>query len=404
MNFLKHINNLSFIGFFFSFAGLFILTYHIRQQLVSCLSSRTFLWGINYLTYLGLFLLVLCGTISLKKDLPFLWVPVFALLLALYTGIRTSMGFGFYVMYSSCCILSIYFIFIKLPDKLRRQLLHWFLILFNIVILLMFIWGLIDQIFNKPIAKWLATFMTYNGNYLNFAYATDTEGIRFYSFFGHPLVNSTLFNAFFAINSLYNKHHKPLLPSFFCCIICLLSTTFCGSKTGFFIALAIALIVFYRNIKSLISLGIIFIGIMLSGLMNNLITRLLTQSLTTGRITVLSALIKDPNYSFHFLYGYGNFMAPEYEPQAFEFPYVTFSFQYGILFALLILSTSFLYVTLKLCKKNSLHIWLIWLLLFGQVNTYTCLAQDLDNSLIFYFLTMIILNIYYDNLSPNTNT
>jgi len=397
MKFIKHNNKILAFGFFLSFIGLFFLTYNIRQQIISHFSNRTFLWGINYFAYLGLFLMVLCGSIQLKKDFPFLILPIPALLLALYSNIICSDSLGFYIMYSSCCILSLYFIFIKLPVEKRGYLLRMFLILFNVIILLMLIWGFIDQIFDKPIAKFIATFMTYNHNYSDFAYATDTEGIRFYSFWGHPLVNSTLFNSFFAINLLYNEHHKPLLPSFLCCIVSFLATTFCGSKTGLFIALTIALIAFYRNIRVMILLSITFIGIIFSGLMNNLITRLLTQSLTTGRITVLSALLKDSNYPFHFLYGYGNFMASEYFPQAFEFPLVTFSFQYGILFALLILGTSFLYVTFRLCKKGCLHIWFLWLLLFGQVNTYTCLAQDLDNSLIFYFITMIILNIYYDS-------
>lgn len=398
MNFIKNKNKIITSGFLLSFTGLFFLTYNIRQQVISSFSNRTFLWGINYLAYFGFFLMFLCGAMQIKKNFPFLILPVPAFFLALYTSIHTPTGLGFCILYSSCCIFSLYFIFITLPDKTRGQLLRLFLILFNAIILVMFVWGLIDQLFNKPIAKFLTSFMTYNGNYIYFAYATDTEGIRFYSFFGHPLVNSTLFNSFFAINSLYNEHHKPLLPSFLCCIIALVAVTFCGSKTGLFVALATTLIIFYHNIKLMISLGVIFICIIISGLMNNLLTRLLTQSLTTGRVTVLSALLKDPGYSFHFLYGYGNYMAPEYSPQAFEFPLVTFSFQYGILFALLILGTSFLYVSFKLLRKNSFHIWLLWMLLFGQVNTYTCLAQDLDNSLIFYFITMIILNIYYDNV------
>lgn len=405
MNFIKK-NSTKIItfGFLLSFTGLFFLPYNIRQQLVSSFSSRTFLWGINYLAYLGFLLMFLCGSIQVKKAFPFLILPVPALLFALYTSLHTPTGFGFFVLYSSCCIFSIYFIFVRFPEEFRSRLLQIFIILFNIIILLLFIWGFIDQISGKPIAKWIASFMTYDQRYSAFAYATDSEGVRFYSFFGHPLVNSTLFNAFFIINSLYNKHHKAILPTFLCCIISLISVAFCGSKTGLFVALAIAFITFFHNIKLMISFAVIFIGIILSGLMDNLITRLLTQSLTTGRVTVLSALLKDPNYPFHFLYGYGNYMAPEYTPQAFEFPFVTFSFQYGILFALLILGTSFLYVTFKLCKKGSFHAWLLWLLLFGQVNTYTCLAQDLDNSLIFYFFTMIILNICCDTPSLGTGT
>lgn len=404
MNFFKHNCKLLYIGFFTAFIGLFILTYSIRQQLIVNFSNRAFLWGINYLAYLGLFLLLLSGTIQLKKDWIFLIVSFAELLLALYTTLQNQDGIGYYIVYSSCCILSVYFIFIKLPDKFRGNMLRWFLFFFNIIILILFFWGTIDHIFGKPIAKWVATFMTYDKRYLDFAYSTYSEGIRFFSFFCHPLVNSTLINSSFAINSIYNKQHKPLIPSFLCCIVAFVSVAFCGTKTGLIVALAIALITFYHKIKLLLSLGVIFIVIILSGLMNNLITRLSNLPLTSGRLTALSALLKDPNYSFHFLYGYGKYMAPEYEPHAFEFPLVTFSFQYGILFALLILGTSFLYVTIKLCKKGSIHIWLLWLLLFAQVNTYTCLAQDLDNSLIFYFLTMVILNIHYDNPVRNNNS
>ena len=394
----KTISTLQLFGFFTCFFSLFIFNYNIRQQVISNYSQRTFLWGINFLAYLGFF--SICITMKkkyTKSDILLCIFPLISLIFPLQISLIGLRSLGYFVMYSSCCIFSLYFIMLEFSPEIRSKILRYFTICFNILIVLLLIWACIDHLFDQPILKWLSKYMTYNKNFSLFAYPVDTETNRFFSFFGHPLRNATLFNSFFVINVLYNEYHKPIIPSWLCCILSYLALACCGSKTGLFVAVAITIITFYKNLKLLIPIIIALIVIAFSGLMDNLLTRLLSQSLTTGRISALKSLLADSEHPIRFFHGYGSVGIADCPFAAFEFPFVMFSFEYGIAFALLILGTIFAYVAIHLLKQKNIRAFLLWLLLFGEVNTYPDIAFDLDHSLIFCFLTMIIINICYDN-------
>jgi len=396
----RHKNALQLVGFFICFFSLFIFCYNIRQQLVSTFSQRTFLWGINYLAYIGFFLIFIATKRNYdKSDIIFRSFPLISLIFPLpmyLSGFRT---FGFYIMYCLCCVFSLYFIMLEFSPEIRPIILRYFIISFNILILILVAWACIDNIFGQPILKWLSNYMTYNGNFEYFAYPTDTENDRFFSFFGHPLRNATLFNAYYIINILYNEHHKPIMPSWLCCILTFLALACCGSKTGLFVVVAITIVSFYKSKKLLIPIGILFIAIACSGLMNNLIIRLISTPLTTGRFSALKMLFEDTEHPLRFLSGYHSVDFATCPFAAFEFPAIMFSFEHGILFSILILGTILSYVFYKLYKIKHIKAFILWLLLYGEVNTYPDMAQDLDGSLIFCFLTMIILNICYDNTS-----
>ena len=113
-------------------------------------------------------------------------------------------------------------------------------------------------------------------------------------------------------------------------------------------------------------------------------------------------LLSDPNYPFMPFQGYGqNSNATPYGVTAVELVPVNFAFSYGILFACLILGTTFIYVTMKLCRKGSVRTWILWCLLFAEANSYADMTITWDTSLMVYVLTMIILNLAIEN--PNSN-
>lgn len=391
-------NSLQIIGFFICFFSLFIFTYSIRRQIVSFFSQRTFLWGINYCAYIGFFLIFIAAKKKFtKENIIFYILPVISLFFPMQLAFNGFKSLGFYIMYSFCCAFSLYFIMLEFSPEIRPIILRYFIICFSFIMTILLIWALIDHTFGQPILKWLTNYMTSDSLFVTFAYPTSTESNRFYSFFGQPIRNATLFNSFYVINILYNEKHKPVIPSWLCCIMVFLAIACCGSKTGLFVCIAITVISFYRNIKLLFLVIIVFIAIAFSGTMDNLILRLTSQPLSTGRWYSLKILFADSNHPFHLFHGYGSVDISNAPFAAFEFPFTMFSFEFGVLFAILILGTLLIYVSYHLLKQHHMKALFLWLLLFGEVNTYPSIAQDEDHSLIFCFLTMIILNICYDN-------
>lgn len=383
--------------------SIFILTYNIRWQLLFPIGQRTYLWSINYLAYFSLVLFICTKCISFTRtNIVFFCIPIFSIVFPFFTLYSQGVSLGFFVMLCFCCIFSIYFIFIEFPSENRSSMLKKCLMLLNILACIMLIWGVIDRMCDQIILRQIAKFMTHIEYYTLFAYPTYADHRRFYSFLGQPLTNTLFFNFIYVINLVYNEKHKPIVPSWLCCILMIPALAACGSKAGLIIYIVITLIMFFHNVKVLLLFGISAIIVIASGLMNNLIDRLLHQPLTTGRYTSLMQLLSDPNYPFMLFQGYGqNSNATPYGLAAVELVPVNFAFSYGILFACLILGTTFIYVTMKLCRKGSVRTWILWCLLFAEANSYADMTITWDTSLMVYVLTMIILNLAIEN--PNSN-
>ena len=379
--------------------GLFAVPYLLRQQIITPFSNRTFLWGINYISLFALFVFVL-QNIRHKKFGIWYFFPIFSLIAILPTQFAYPISWGGVFLFACCCIFPQYILFsdFSAPDKeccIKR-----FLIFFDCIIFILFITALIDKVADRCIIKLLASFLTCDEGVSYFAYLNDSEHTRFFSVLGHPLTNAFLFNAFYALNILYNKYHKKLLPDYIWTVIALLSLICCGGKTGITVGLIITICTYYRKwqfyVLTAVSIPIAYI----SGILDNLIYRFTKLPLTTGRASSLKLLLTDDRISFRLFQGYGSLLGSKYKSAEFdfisaatEFPLIGHSLHYGILFALLLLLPPFIYVTFRLCKEKRFIDWLFWCLLYAEVNTYNGFSSRLDVSFMFYFLSFILLNI-----------
>jgi len=397
-NILHRPNNYCIYVYIIAFA-LFIVPYLLRQQIINPFSPRTFLWGINYIALSALFLFILQNIFTKKISIWYLF-PTLSIIALLPTQLAFPISWGGIFLFCCCCIFPQYILFSEFSAPGKEHCIRYFLIFFDCIILILFITALIDKIADRFIIKQLASFLSCDEGVAGFAYLEDSEHTRFFSILGHPLTNAFLFNTCYVLNILYNKYHRALLPNYVWTIIILFSLICCGGKTGITVGVIITVLIFFKKwlfyVITAISIPIIY----MSGLLDKLIYRFTKLPLTTGRATALRLLLKDERISFHLFQGYGSLIGSKYKSAEFgfiriasEFPFIDHTLHYGIFFALLLLLTPFIYMTIRLWKAKRYIDWLFWCLLYAEVNTYNGFSSCLDVSLIFYFLSFILLNI-----------
>lgn len=394
-------NNLYSVYVYIMAFGLFTTPYLLRQQIITSFSNRTFLWGINYISLFALFLFV-SQNIWHKKSNIWCLFPALALIALLPTQFAYPISWGGVFLFVCCCIFPQYILFADFSTPDKERCIKRFLIFFDCIIFILFITALIDKVADRYIIKQLASFLTCDEGVSRYAYYNDSEYSRFFSILGHPLTNAFLFNSFYALNILYNKYHKNLLPNYVLAGVSLLSLICCGGKTGITVGLLITVLTFFKKWQ-FYALTVIAIPIAyFSGILDNLIYRFTKLPLTTGRASSLKLLLTDDRISLQLFQGYGSLLGSKYKTTEFafisvasEFPLIGHSLTYGILFALLLLLPPFIYVTVRLWKEKRYTDWFFWCLLYAEVNTYNGFSGCLDVSFIFYFLSFILLNIAF---------
>lgn len=389
------------ISLFIIFAGLFLFPHSLRMQIIHSVTLRTYLWNINFVTYLGVILLYyfhLKSSALSWNSLNGKWyyvLPVCSLIPLLASINAYDRGLGYFIVYTLCCVFPLYLLFYEIKDD-KNSIIRFLLKIFNIIIILLVISALLDSLFDKMVIRHLAEFFTIDGNFHAFAYASadNTEANRFYSIYGHPLENATFFNMFFILNYSFNKKMgEPLLPTWLCMIISFLGIACCGSKGGLLIFLALIFVAYYNNMKLLIAAAILVVVVFATGLMDNLILRLTTQNFSNGRFQGLSNLLHNTETPLLWWIGYGD--VSEYGPYSpvFEFPSVVMAFNYGIIFAVIVLGTMFFYCCYRFLANKNYQALLFWILFFMEINTYNFMAYTLDSNMIYCFFMMLLINI-----------
>jgi len=400
-----HSNKIQFLGLLFIIFGLYISLFQIRWQIVFSLtgSQRFYLWGINLFAIVGLFLIFLTNLKTLpRKEWGILVCMSLSCIPVAISKHLLGVSFGSFVVFVVCCIFPIALILLDVDLSFFKKSMPILLLVINILFVFIVLGALLDKLCDRAMLKWLASFMTANKQFLEFVAAKGPETSRYFSILGHPLLTAFVANTFLILNILGHKYHIAYsLPHYINFPFALIIAATTASKTTIIAILLIALITFYRNFKVLL---IGFLGLLafsFTGFFNELLTRLTTGSLTSGRVTALMALLSDSRYPFHFFYGYGDpAITSDAFFAAFEFPIVLAAFNYGLLFVFLFIGVPFLYITAQFMRLKQYSLYLYWLVLFAQINTYPTLAQGYDHPWFFYFITFIMLQ-YAKELSVN---
>lgn len=353
---------------------------------------------INYLAISILIYILITSTNYFKKE-----VIVFVYMTIIYYIVSTF----FYENKLTNVILSItsymiplLLIGVRIKEESFENIFRKFLKILNVIIILITFLGLIDFVFRTNVNIYISKFMTARLQELILNQQFKDKH-RMYSFMGHPLFNTQLYLMFFSLNSIYSKYYRPILSKQLIIIISLIGVGMAASKTGFIlIVLSITLINFKKSkIKHLIVVSVAFSTTLYLGIFDNTIQRFLGGSLTTGRSEAWETVTNMGMFPIKFFTGYGNgftFVYNQYiswASAAFEYPVRMFSLEMGILMCILIYACIGVIPSMILLKRRHFFLFISYIIVFTDINTYNGLALLGDNMLIFCIFIFVILNM-----------
>lgn len=384
------IRNLYFILFF----SVFIISYQIRGIFVSGKIQ-----SLNILAIVAIFFIVFNKNTILKKRYIF-FIGILTLSM-IYSQSINNKSFMENMVVISCIIIPMSLIFIYINKIKFEKIFFLYVRYFNYIIIILFIFAIVDRISGDAIAKVFTSMF----NDESFRTAVNSpNNIRYYSFMGHPLYNTQLFLMFYVINAIVKKYfpEKQKIKMSYVVLITVFGVLFTASKTG--MALTLILLLFmapYKN-KKIVYLVLIFILLIILyklGFFDNLIYRLTTQTLTSGRNEVWSILKQNDIFPIKFWYGYGSGFNNLYNyyikgaSMAFEYPIKLFQLEYGILNSIFIYIIIFIYPIYNIVKSRQWHIFIGFIVIFIDVNTYNGIGLGMDIMMMFCLFMNMILNL-----------
>lgn len=298
-------------------------------------------------------------------------------------------------------LLPVYFIFYRMNNCSREKTIRLFMILFNSFIFILLAFA-IEEAITKNAAviafrDWLVEQNMYAQEFVRFA-----DNNRFFSFWGHPLTSALLFNCFLALNTAWYKSRGKKIYALLYFPAALAGVLFSGSKTGITVCFLFLIVICWEHKKWFLVCIPILAAVYFTGAFNAIIARFAKGSLTTGRIEALTKFFSKwySEYPFQWLNGYGSntVLASSHDlfpmRAGFEFPLLMFAMDYGIVFSVVLMAGSYLYMTWRCLKKRQWTIWLCLTLVFAEINTYNGFSlRNQDIFTLFYFIVMVILNM-----------
>lgn len=297
-------------------------------------------------------------------------------------------------------IIPLLIIGMRVDEVLFKNIFRKLLFVFNIIMIMVTIAGLVEVVLKIDIYSSISKIMTPRTREL-ILNQKARDIYRLYSFMGHPLLNTQLYLMFFLLNNIYNKYFEKVLSIKTMIIISLVGISMTASKTGMALIGISILFVTYQNSKikhivMIIATGTIAFG---TGIFNNTIARLVGGSLTTGRAESWERVINSGLFPIKLFTGYGHAFTFEFNKYlnwssaAFEYPIRMFSLELGTIMAILIYICIGLIPIFILIKRRHIYLMISYLILFIDVNTYNGLALAGDYMLILCLFIFIILNM-----------
>lgn len=377
--------------------GLFLLPMHLRAPLLEQPLGR-------YLCYLNFpcALAVLFSFVRRRRwevaDIVALlaWL---ALLIPLLLSNRQTTG-RWTLTAIAQNLLPLFLCLYRMEERSKRHTLRLCLRVFDGFVLLLLLLAVVERLSGKAILVWLRDGLTSLG-FSPKELTRYMEDNRFASVWGHPLTMALMFNAFFALNAVWFRSEGkkfPVLPFF---ALSLAGTLLCSSKTGVVLCLGQMVVVCWREQKKILLFAIpLLAGIYFAGGFNSLIERFTAYGLTTYRAEELEKYFATGVNPLHLFSGYGSGKvmgarsAVAAFNNAFEFPLMMYAYEYGIVFSIVHVLGLYAYVTWRFLRERRWLPWLLFSVLFAEINTYNAYAlRNQDVCFLFAFFTLLLLNM-----------
>lgn len=341
-----------------------------------------------YLAIEVLLLIKYYGKIK-KSRIIYVLVLVLMSIIQFISNIR-SHSFVFSLCAFICIVLPIYMINVDLKGIITYKYAQKILKIFNIVILVIVITGVLNVISNGFIADTFWTLISGNDN-----------ANRLWSIYGHPLFNTYLFITYYVFNYYNNKYGRGIVSNWFCMSVAMVGVLLTASRLGIVLIFTLFVISNYKSIKMTIMEILIFGITYYAGLFNLLIERLTTISITNGRIDTYIYLMNQTYFvSYKLFFGYGTGYAfnvysgyLSWASSAYEFPFLSYLLEYGYIFTILYYVLTLIIPCITILRRKQWHLLICLLIIQLQMNSFNAIALASDYQFVYMITILIILAI-----------
>ncbi|MGF2008531.1 hypothetical protein D6117_002449 (plasmid) [Lactococcus lactis] len=387
--------------FFLICIGLLFMPSTIRT---SVLHSE---WAlINVASWLGIILLTKRyyngGKVSVSKNGKLgvanpIWIVLLVALFAMESLMLPEFTATSEVKYIYATILPIYILYSVVDDDDIICYTKLFSRLLTVASTIVVICGLMDMFLGVGIGNSIAIFTNA---------ASLIESIqqgRMVSYFGHPLLTTEIMILTFSFNTLVNYciEKKSIFYTVYYSLISVIGIGMCGGKTGL-VLIAIEFALLYVNKKGLKYFIIIAAAVYLAygyGLLDTVIGRFIagfeSGDITTGRNTALLGIIQGGMLRFNLLIGHSGMNLSERMIAALEYPPLRWAYLFGVWFSVLMCVVLFAIPAIKILKNKNIKIFIVFLILVLDVNSYNGITTQSDQMLLYCVSVFLLLNLSY---------
>lgn len=389
------------IPFFLICIGLLFMPSTIR---ISVLHSE---WAlINVASWLGIILLTKRyyngGKVSVSKNGKLgvanpIWIVLLVALFAMESLMLPEFTATSEVKYIYATILPIYILYSVVDDDDIICYTKLFSRLLTVASTIVVICGLMDMFLGVGIGNSIAIFTNA---------ASLIESIRqgrMVSYFGHPLLTTEIMILTFSFNTLVNYciEKKSIFYTVYYSLISVIGIGMCGGKTGL-VLIAIEFALLYVNKKGLKYFIIVAAAVYWAygyGLLDTVIGRFIagfeSGDITTGRNTALLRVIQGGMLSFNLLIGHAGMNLSERMIAALEYPPLRWAYLFGVWFSVLMCVVLFAIPAIKILKNKNIKIFIVFLILVLDVNSYNGITTQSDQMLLYCVSVFLLLNLSY---------
>lgn len=387
--------------FFLICIGLLFMPSTIRT---SALHSE---WAlINVVSWLGIILLTKRyyngGKVSVSKNGKLgvanpIWIVLLVALFAMESLMLPEFTATSEVKYIYATILPIYILYSVVDDDDIICYTKLFSRLLTVASTIVVICGLMDMFLGVGIGNSIAIFTNA---------ASLIESIRqgrMVSYFGHPLLTAEIMILTFSFNTLVNYciEKKSIFYTVYYSLISVIGIGMCGGKTGL-VLIAVEFALLYVNKKGLKYFIIVAAAVYWAygyGLLDTVIGRFIagfeSGDITTGRNTALLRVIQGGVLRFNLLIGHAGMNLSERMIAALEYPPLRWAYLFGVWFSVLMCVVLFAIPAIKILKNKNIKIFIVFLILVLDVNSYNGITTQSDQMLLYCVSVFLLLNLSY---------
>ena len=387
--------------FFLICIGLLFMPSTIRT---SALHSE---WAlINVASWLGIILLTKRyyngGKVSVSKNGKLgvanpIWIVLLVALFAMESLMLPEFTATSEVKYIYATILPIYILYSVVDDDDIICYTKLFSRLLTVASTIVVICGLMDMFLGVGIGNSIAIFTNA---------ASLIESIRqgrMVSYFGHPLLTAEIMILTFSFNTLVNYciEKKSIFYTVYYSLISVIGIGMCGGKTGL-VLIAVEFALLYVNKKGLKYFIIVAAAVYWAygyGLLDTVIGRFIagfeSGDITTGRNTALLRVLQGGVLRFNLLIGHAGMNLSERMIAALEYPPLRWAYLFGVWFSVLMCVVLFAIPAIKILKNKNIKIFIVFLILVLDVNSYNGITTQSDQMLLYCVSVFLLLNLSY---------